>query len=97
MLIDLSLLRKPGGEDGFIFTGQAPGDLSGNQVSGAGDVNGDGIDDLLIGAAGANGSTGEAYLVYGGEEVLDLFDKADSTIDGTIDLNNIGLDPLLVV
>ncbi len=50
------------------FTGEAAGDAAGNSVSGAGDINGDGYSDFLIGAplndeAGAD--AGAAYLVYG--------------------------------
>ena len=57
------------GTNGVVFTGAAAGDYSGSSVSGAGDVNGDGFDDLLVGAyyadpSGRN-SAGEAYLVYG--------------------------------
>ena len=46
-------------------------DYSGATVSGAGDVNGDGYDDLLIGAFGADGlgnnrpSAGETYVIFG--------------------------------
>ena len=41
------------GTNGFTLTGIDPGDRSGVSVSSAGDVNGDGYDDLIIGASGA--------------------------------------------
>ena len=51
-----------------VFAMEAPEDYAGDSVAGAGDVNGDGFDDLLIGAPGnsdvANGS-GAVYLVLG--------------------------------
>ncbi len=56
------------GTDGFRLDGAATGDASGMSVSGAGDVNGDGFDDLIIGApnADANGSSGgSSYVVFG--------------------------------
>ncbi|MBE9059968.1 FG-GAP repeat protein [cf. Phormidesmis sp. LEGE 11477] len=56
------------GGDGFAITGSGGGDYSGGSVSGAGDVNGDGFDDLIIGAdrADPNGrSSGESYVVFG--------------------------------
>ncbi|WP_439341573.1 integrin alpha [Vacuolonema iberomarrocanum] len=44
-------------------------DLSGRSVSGTGDINGDGIDDLIIGTADAdpndNDAAGESYVVFG--------------------------------
>jgi hypothetical protein len=35
---------------GFVINGEAAGDKSGYSVSSAGDVNGDGLDDLIVGA-----------------------------------------------
>jgi hypothetical protein len=38
----------------FVINGEAAGDRSGYSVSSAGDVNGDGLDDLIVGAYTAN-------------------------------------------
>jgi hypothetical protein len=57
------------GTIGFKINGEAAGDHFGNAVSGAGDVNGDGFDDLIIGApyARPNGNgSGASYIVFGG-------------------------------
>ena len=40
------------GSNGFKLSGVAAGDYSGRSVSAAGDVNGDGFGDLIIGAPG---------------------------------------------
>ena len=56
------------GNNGFVLDGEAAGDYSGYSVSAAGDINGDGIDDLIIGAsyADANGTnSGRSYVVFG--------------------------------
>ena len=50
------------------FCGEGKLDYSGYSVSGAGDVNGDGYDDILIGAYGndeGNSNTGQTYIVLG--------------------------------
>ncbi|MEN3285353.1 MAG: hypothetical protein V7607_6493, partial [Solirubrobacteraceae bacterium] len=54
--------------DGFLIRGAAAGDLAGTAVAGAGDVNGDGRDDIIVGAdfAPISGAfTGAAYVLYG--------------------------------
>ncbi|HQZ66160.1 MAG TPA: Calx-beta domain-containing protein, partial [Planctomycetaceae bacterium] len=67
--IDLATL----GSAGITIFGAAADDHSGVSVSSAGDVNGDGFDDLLIGAywADASGnakfSAGDSYVIFGGD------------------------------
>ncbi|MEM6297475.1 MAG: hypothetical protein AAF740_02175, partial [Bacteroidota bacterium] len=63
--LDLSSLD---GTNGFVLNGITGGDRSGGMVSNTGDVNGDGIDDLIIGAryGDPNGNnSGESYIVFG--------------------------------
>ncbi|MBD2436066.1 FG-GAP repeat protein [Nostoc sp. FACHB-110] len=61
------------GSNGFVINGIATGDFSGRSVSSAGDFNGDGYDDLIIGADGAdpdgNSAAGQSYVVFGGTNV----------------------------
>jgi glycosylphosphatidylinositol phospholipase D len=55
--------------DGFKIVGASAGDLSGSKVAGAGDINGDGVGDVIIGAASADPEglrfAGAAYVVFG--------------------------------
>src|ERR687886_311269 len=64
--VDLSALN---GSNGFAINGIAANDYSGRSVSSAGDVNGDGFDDLIIGAkyADPNGirDAGQSYVLFG--------------------------------
>lgn len=68
-LAELLAANGGDGRDGFVVLGIEAGDGAGMAVGGAGDVNGDGYDDILIGAPGAgyNGEQrgGQAYLVLG--------------------------------
>ena len=53
---------------GFVIRGTPPWDDAGWSVSSAGDINGDGLDDLIVGAPlGDDGGfrAGEAYVVFG--------------------------------
>ena len=80
---DLSSLD---GTNGFVINGIDAADYSGLSVSGAGDVNGDGIDDLIIGASGAdsnvNSEAGESYVIFGQNNGFSAsFDLSD--LDGT--------------
>src|SRR5262245_22453818 len=69
MAIDLTNVAA--GAGGFVIHGQDADDLSGVSVSCAGDINGDGFDDLIIGARAGDGpgntraDAGDSYVVFG--------------------------------
>lgn len=72
-------LSSLNGQNGFTINGVATNDLSGGSVSAAGDINGDGIADILIGAIGADPNNvsyaGSSYVVYGDDGIFtDGFD-----------------------
>jgi len=78
----IQLSKIAAGQGGFAINGQAAGDDSGHSVAGAGDVNGDGLADLIVGApqATVNGVkySGKGYVIFGkpGLESVDLNDIA---------------------
>ena len=67
------------GNNGFQLTGASAVSQSGWTVSGAGDLNGDGADDLLIGARLASTFDGSTYLVNSGSGYVFYGQSSDST------------------
>jgi hypothetical protein len=53
------------GVNGFVINGINANDQIGTSVASAGDVNGDGIGDLIVGAPGASNFAGQSYVVFG--------------------------------
>ena len=86
-VIDLNRFND---EDGFVIRGDEDDDRAGSSVSAAGDVNGDGYADLIVGAyRGDDGGTnaGEAYVLFGGPAGLSTEAVAVLGTDGNDDLN----------
>ncbi|MBS1517960.1 MAG: FG-GAP repeat protein [Bacteroidetes bacterium] len=57
-----------------VMTGDSNYNYFGNSVSSAGDVNGDGYSDVIIGAYGYNSNAGRAYIYYGGAPMNNVAD-----------------------
>lgn len=88
-------------DDGIKLNGFDTGDVFGGQVSGAGDLNEDGFDDVVVGARGAN-NTGAAFVFFGsagggggggpvggtGSVFFDDVDLSDAHITDVTELNN---------
>ncbi|MBC7987214.1 MAG: FG-GAP repeat protein [Sphingomonadaceae bacterium] len=74
------------GSNGILISGDSYSDRS---VSAAGDVNGDGFDDIIVGDRHAGGFAGASYVVFGfapgaGETIVGT-DGADSLVGGAGD------------
>ncbi len=61
----MSLDLQEQGVAGFAIDGVSAQEEAGHAVAIAGDVDGDGLDDILIGAPAASGGDGQAWLVFG--------------------------------
>ncbi len=86
--IELSDLRGKSGA--WKFLGEADGDRAGASVAAAGDIDGDGLGDLVIGAFGHTDSLndqGAIYLIAAAN--LSAADRADGRTDRVIRLANV--------
>ena len=85
--VELTDVEAGGG--GFVINGVSADDFSGYSVSAAGDVNGDGFDDLIVGAPwdDPNGErSGASFVVFGGDfsgAATQVGTVGDDTLTGT--------------
>ena len=83
----------------YTLSGTATGDQFGRAVESAGDIDGDGVPDLVVGAPAANtvtvhsGDTGALLLTVTGDDPADLF---GFDVDGVGDLDGDGYDDFVV-
>jgi len=72
----------------LVITGEATNILFGYSVSEAGDVNGDGHSDVIVGAYGSSAYTGKAYIFFGGTS---MNTTADVTMTGEVTNDYFGI------
>ncbi|MBK8981990.1 MAG: FG-GAP repeat protein [Ignavibacteria bacterium] len=88
------------------MTGEGSGNQFGYSVSSAGDVNGDGYSDVIVGAYLYSGSTGRAYVFFGGagmDNVADVIMTGEagsnyfgSSVSSAGDVNGDGYSDVIV-
>lgn len=89
------LLQSMSFSTGYRMYGAYSGDQTGRAISGAGDLNGDGIDDILIGVAFANNGAiagaGRVYVIYGHTDSgnIDLRDAPGAGLGFTLSGANV--------
>src|SRR5690606_29381448 len=67
----------------LILTGETISIFFGSSVSTAGDVNGDGYADVIVGAWGYGNNTGRSYIYYGGSAMDNVADIVISGEEGS--------------
>ena len=83
-----------GAGGGFTISGEDSSDYAGRAMSSAGDFNGDGYDDILIGSPGNQSDpnyNGYSYVVFGGASLTSGSDINLANIDGTNGIKFIGV------
>ena len=90
----------------YTFNGDSDGDFFGGTVSGAGDINGDGMADLIVGASSDdnNGGSSGSATVFSGSDGSVLFnfvgdDRGDffgNSVSGVEDVNGDGTPDLII-
>jgi len=83
--------------EGFSIQGTSMSSL-GISVSGVGDINNDGFEDLVIGASKTNNAQGQVYVIFGGNETFPSIDLTKDqispsqgfTISPSVDMKPIG-------
>jgi len=102
--------KTPPAKATLDITAETDDEAFGWSVAGAGDVNGDGFDDIIVGAPSWDSPTdswvGAAYIYYGGtpmDESSDVvmrghgyYDEFGKSVAGIGDVNNDGYDDVLV-
>ena len=89
--VDPTLL--PDADANVILGGQDFADIFGHSVASAGDFNGDGLDDVIVGAYGDNNngtSSGRAFIFFGRNPTGQLSLRADANADVILDGQSAG-------
>lgn len=90
---------------GYGYRGDSANDIFGESVSGAGDVNGDGVPDFIIGAPGSFGSGAGYARVYSGDSPFTVLytlngdligSEFGASVSGAGDVNGDGFDDVIV-
>jgi RTX calcium-binding nonapeptide repeat (4 copies)/FG-GAP repeat len=106
--VDLASLAS----GGFRIDGEQAGDAAGRSVDGGGDVDNDGIEDVLVGATGYGTAHGAVWVVYGSDTPADVdllsyttgfqisgannLDIAGTSLADAGDVNDDGIDDILI-
>jgi hypothetical protein len=97
---------NPDSSPDLVFTGRPTDNCLGQVVASAGDVNGDGFSDLLVGAPGNSSWAGRAYIFYGGPQADDTpdvvlsgeapYDAFGVSVSTAGDVNGDGYDDVII-